>query len=298
MRPTILIEVGPNVHDRAVAVWGAREAERAGGVVHIVHAYGMLHLSGSSWPAAVQANDARRANARGVVAAAVNQIRLAYPQLEVSGSAIDGDTIDVLLDAARLADLVVVGRLPDGHDDGRTRGGHVGRRVAAVADCPVVVVPTGADTGPIPADGAVCLVIDEPDLPVAAVDFAFAAARERRVSLVVVLAQPEAATLPAPDLAYWETFRQQVLDAELSSWQRTFPDVGVVVEVRREDAVTALGVVQNRSQLLVVGRGAVVDSGRSPRSGSRMARQLMAHAYRPIAVVPDAYVGSRSRVAS
>jgi hypothetical protein len=121
--------------------------------------------------------------------------------------------------------------------------------------CPVVFV--GAQPR---ADGPVVLLLDDgasADGCAAAVEFAFAAAEQRHVGLLVIQAglpeQGEPATCTAALAA--QTDRQEQLDLALAGWQRQFPEVGVIAELCREPVDGAVRRVANAGQLVVLARG-------------------------------------------
>lgn len=97
----------------------AREAVRRGTALHVLHARRSPH------------EDAGRDTALDVAA----DLALTYPSLDVRSVLVDGDPVQALVEESRTAGLVVVGA--------RRLRGHrrlVGRRVARLAHCPVLVV--------------------------------------------------------------------------------------------------------------------------------------------------------------
>ncbi|MDI2124797.1 universal stress protein [Yinghuangia seranimata] len=80
------------------------------------------------------------AAAQEIVGLAVAEVRLGEPWLRVDGTVRRGRPADVLIRAARDADLVVVGRRRR-HEVMDPRLGSVSTDVCAHAHCPVVVVP-------------------------------------------------------------------------------------------------------------------------------------------------------------
>ena len=98
----------------------------------------------------------------------------------------------------------------------------------------------------------VVLVLTNGDEPADVFDFAFAAARARHTTLVVVAAEPGPED-DATNVAAWEAGRQAMLDLSLASWQDKYPEVGVAVEiVAGELAASWLLGLSEQSQLLLV----------------------------------------------
>ena len=92
-------------------------------------------------PSDVEVHEHVEAAARDVLTASVDRARSADPELEIVGELVEGRAASSLLEAARDADLLVVGS--------RGRGGFAGLLLGSVsgqcvhhASCPVVVVPT------------------------------------------------------------------------------------------------------------------------------------------------------------
>jgi nucleotide-binding universal stress UspA family protein len=131
--------------------WALEEARLRRASLCVVHAW-MLPLiealpepwavgSPSLGPSDDEVHSHVEAAARDVLSASVNQARSAAPELEVVAELVEGRTAGALLDAARDADLLVVGS--------RGRGGFAGLLLGSVsaqcvhhAPCPVVVVPS------------------------------------------------------------------------------------------------------------------------------------------------------------
>ena len=192
-----------------------------------------------------------------VLDAAVREARSVAPDVDVSGAAVPGEPVPVLLDAAEGADLMVVG--------GRGRGrlgqllGTVTSQVATYAPCSVAVVRERQE----PAGDVVVLGIDESPSAAAAAALAFAEAALRRSSrLLAVTAYPEsppvlaAGPLPSPADAQAEEARlRQDVAEQLAPWRDKHPGVTVHSEVVGGEAGAVLADRSRPAQLVVVGAG-------------------------------------------
>lgn len=140
----ITVGVDGSEDSRAALRWAVEEARLRGWPLHVVFAWGDLGVRiarESGWAKAVTV-ELERAAAEELVSKFVAE-DLAEP-LQV-GAVIDtlpGDAAQVLLDASRQSDVLVVGR--------RGSGGFIGLGLGSVSDkcsrhasCPVVVVPAG-----------------------------------------------------------------------------------------------------------------------------------------------------------
>ena len=130
--------------------WALAEAQLRRASLRVVHAW-MLPLiealpepwvvgSPSVGPSTDEVRNHVEAAARDVLSASVDRARSTAPELEIAGELVEGRAAVALLDAARDADLLVVGS--------RGRGGFAGLLLGSVsgqcvhhARCPVVVVP-------------------------------------------------------------------------------------------------------------------------------------------------------------
>jgi nucleotide-binding universal stress UspA family protein len=95
-------------------------------------------------PSDAEVHDHLEAAARNLLDACVDEARSADPDVDVQGELVEGRPAGALLEAARSADLLVVGS--------RGRGGFAGLLLGSIsaqcvhhAPCPVVVVPHGRE---------------------------------------------------------------------------------------------------------------------------------------------------------
>ncbi|SFI76829.1 universal stress protein [Amycolatopsis sacchari] len=135
----IVVGVDGSPMSAAALRWAVRQAELTGGAVHAVTAWSylpVLDLGAVQSTAQEMAEAHRRAQAKFVDAVRV-------PGVPTRAEVVEGDPADVLLAAARDADLLVVGR----HGHGRlvrALVGSVSAKCLRDATCPVVVLPAKA----------------------------------------------------------------------------------------------------------------------------------------------------------
>jgi nucleotide-binding universal stress UspA family protein len=138
---------------RAVS-WALGEARIRGAELRLVHAWMVPLLDAIPEPWAIgvrpldsgseqRVHDKLRAEAAAFLEATVGEARRSEPTLEIEGELVEARPAHALLEAARSADLLVVGS--------RGGGGFAGLRLGSVssqcvhhAPCPVVVVPEEA----------------------------------------------------------------------------------------------------------------------------------------------------------
>ncbi len=137
----VVVGVDDSPGARAALVWALDEAERRDARVEAIHAY----FVPSQW---IDSAVIELHRWIGVVAeAALQELDRVVsscpssPELSVERRAIEGDPAAVLLEAARDADMLVVGTRGRGGFAGLVLGS-VSHRCAQHAPCPVVVVPS------------------------------------------------------------------------------------------------------------------------------------------------------------
>jgi nucleotide-binding universal stress UspA family protein len=293
MARRIAVGVGSVAQDRAAMAWAARDAHPGSDEIHVAHVYRPLSLTGCTWPPAVRAGDARRSEARRVVAAAITAIRVARPNINVDGSAIEGRPPDVLIDFSSLADVLVIGDHRRGATAGSAPGAtpRLGWQLVTQAKCPVVVVPCldSHDERAV-ADLPVALLLEAGALPQRAIGFALASAARLDATLVVAETCPTPLTgvaTSASELTTWETSQQEQLDVQLATWRERYADVGVIVELRREDPAATVDLLGRTARLLVLAR-----QSDGIRGLGLLGRIALARTGCPVAIVPDAHDGA------
>jgi nucleotide-binding universal stress UspA family protein len=262
--------------------YGAREAQRRGCGLRIVHAFG--------WPVILppfhapydQHDQGPRAAMLSLLAQTAHDVQTDHPQVPVTTRLVDGSPGGVLVDASRDAQLLVLGH--------RGLGGFAGLLVGSVtaqatghARCPVVVV-----RGERPPDGApIVLGTDGSAGANRAAEVAFAQAQLRDVELILAHHQPTgkrtAGAIVTGNPRFWATAG----DAGALGAGARYPDVKYRTEVVQGDSVAyALIAFARRTSagLLVVGT-----RGRGGFRGLVMgstSRNLIEHASCPVMVVP------------
>jgi len=238
---------------KAAVRWAAREAQRRGTPLRIVHAFDW------EWHAARynigdEFLDEARRHADTVTAGAADEARSVAPAITVEVHALIGNPVPRLLESAADADLLVVGS--------RGRGGFaslllgsVSQRLAAHAPCPIVVVRGHSRTGPV------VVGVDDSAAADQVLDAAFTAAADCGASLVVIRTYlPPTPLWLASDVSsvQVETPEQDAIELEqlenqLASWRGKYPEVPVEILVSHDSAAAVLVGVSKGAQLVVVG---------------------------------------------
>ncbi|MBW8793411.1 MAG: universal stress protein [Streptomyces sp.] len=289
----VLAGVDGSEHSLVAAEWAAREAVLRDVPLRLVHA--APPLPGDAVPR--QAGETLRRVGERVVKGVMADLGARYPDLRVRGEQSAETPAEALLSAAPGAGLLVVGARGSGGFNGLAVGS-VALRVAAAAECPVVVVPGlrpgGFGNGARPADAGPDVVVGfDAHRPLAEVaDFAFGAARTRGAVLRVVQAWAFPAEAVSPrmlfvteeDRATWEDEEDLRLSDALRTQQEEYPEVTVRTDVVLLHPAEALLNTSRGADLLVVGRGAGRGGGEG-RLGP-VAHAVLHHAGCPVAVVP------------
>jgi nucleotide-binding universal stress UspA family protein len=264
--------------------YGAQEAQRRGSGLRIVHALG--------WPVILppfhapydQHDQGPRAAMLDLLAKTAREVETEHPGVPVSTRLIDGSPGEVLVDASREAQLLVLGHRGLGGFAGLLVGS-VAAQVAGHARCPVVVV-----RGDRPPDGApVVLGTDGSPGANRAAEVAFAQAQLRDVELILAHHQParksSAGAAVTSNPGFWATVGDTGAGA-LGTGAR-YPDVKYRTEIVQGDSVASALIDFARrapAGLLVVGsRGLGGFHGLVMGSTSR---NLIEHASCPVMVVP------------
>jgi hypothetical protein len=264
----IVIAVRDTRHHEETIDWALAHAAPGLDVIHLVHAYLPLQLTGCNWEPVVRARDARYWAARRVIALAQQRIaRRAAVRPE--GSAIAGAPADVLVELSEVVDLIVVGDDSTGAQASR----RITWRVQDLASCPVVAVPLDhrpADDGSPP----VTVLADEHGLSEAAMSFGAETALRRGTSVQISGCRSFWGCSGASSHELRDE-QQRQLRAQLDHWTRRYPQL--TLSARAELGADELAGVCRGSALVV--------------APSRSAPQLRAGVLRPshpfpVAVVP------------
>lgn len=232
-----------------------------------------------------EVSDADHAAASRAVVAAADRAAEMFPGLRVDSQVMPGYPVQVLLDCAAEASMVVVGSRGAGGFAAMMLGS-VSRCVATSSPCPAVVVRGES----LPGYGEIVVGVREPDRAAASLRFAFEEASLRHSRLLAVHAwgshglledtvqhetDPEKATVAG-------TERPQAL---LVGWSEEYPQVELATDIVRDHPGHALSDASARADLVVLGRHRGPDSG-MPAIGSALL-SVLSHAYGPVAIIPD-----------
>lgn len=169
------------------------------------------------------------------------------------------NAVSALVDLAKNAELVVVGR----HGTGTLRGRHMGSVTSGLvyyAHCPVAVIhddeaPPNADV----AQSPVLVGIDGSPESELATAIAFDEASRRKVGLVALHAWSDVSVfdsvfkLPGPRWRELKSIEDEALAERLAGWSERYPDVSVRREVVRQEPAVSLVDRSQWAQLVVVG---------------------------------------------
>ncbi|MCQ8188390.1 universal stress protein [Streptomyces rugosispiralis] len=269
------------------AHWAAREALLRDLRLRLIHAW-----PPPSPPApALPHEDDRSYWSQRLLSDLVGELRDTHPGLRVTAELVPRETVPALLDAARDAEMLVLGSRGRGTPGGFLLGS-TGRQVLAHGEHPVIMVH--ADDRPLTADVTVGVSLRQPNEE--ALRFAFDAAARRGGVLRAVHAgahgpgaeetagTEEAARAVETAGAAEEPGAEGALDAALRPWRERYPGVPVAEAFTAERP--ALGVMHTApgSGLLVLGRDKT-EPGPVPHLGS-VIHAAVHHAPCPVAVVP------------
>ncbi|MBD9727498.1 universal stress protein [Streptomyces caniscabiei] len=311
MSRTVTVGLDGSLESRAAGEWAAREAKLRGLPLKIVHVWEPVPEPIAQAPllgAETQQHWSERSE-MGVPPAeswgripreAAEGLRLRHPGVDVTTEQIPGRPTDALAEAAKDAELLVLGSRGLSGIGGFLVGS-VGAAVIARTETPVVLVRSGEQaagehekdpTGVPPAATAYRPVVlgldtDHPDDTVIA--FAFEEAARRGAVLKVVhgwiLPPYYVSSLPAAPEVGVELGRQDAaaLAKVLSPWRQKYPDVEVVEESRLGTPAGHVIDASREASLVVVGRRI----RRSPIGAhiGPVTHAVLHHATAPVAVV-------------
>jgi nucleotide-binding universal stress UspA family protein len=282
-RGAVVVGLGDSREAMPELAWAAREAQARKRPLHILRAY---HLSQGAlpWESSIDRSIVRqmRRAAELRVRTAVGHVHAHWPGIDVQGHAIDGLAWDVLCEAARSAELTVVGSRHHGAL-GAAVLGSVSTVVAARA--PGVVVVAGNPPGDPAEDPTVVVGVDgsEGTDDVLAFAFEYASRHQRPLHAVFCWSPDLLATMqwrvtpPPPDRA------DRWLAEAVAGWQDKYPDVRVRRGVIREYPVAGLVAESLSQELLVVGSHST--HARAAALLGSVSQGVLHHATCPVAVV-------------
>jgi nucleotide-binding universal stress UspA family protein len=267
------------------AEFAAVEAGERSAAIQLVHA---VHPQAPVNPrVAALGVDGLRTAGKHALQAAELRVAQVDRSIEVTSELSGAPRAHALVEAARNAALVVVGRRPI-VGLRRILTGSTSTAVAARATVPVIAVP--ATWSRALRRRRIVVGTDGPAEGQDALAFAFAEAARRRASLATVRAWevpvrwygdlvPSATEEPD-----WGKLAEIALAEDLAGWSERYPDVPVVrvVEQSSTPAELLIDVVEDAALLVVGARG---DGGLPGLDLGWTARSVIAHAPCPVAVV-------------
>jgi nucleotide-binding universal stress UspA family protein len=221
-----------------------------------------------------------------IVRSAEKVLRQIDTEIEADSRLMHGSRAKRLVEAARTASTLVVGR-DDRSLPARLLRGNAATGAAASAACPVLAVPIG--WRPTPARGAVVVGVKSSVHAAEILGDAFAVAAALGDKLVVL----HAWKLPSgyDDLIEsrvavdeWAQRSTDELEALIKDWRAEYPDVDVEVRIVHDRPVTALVEASRDADVLVVVRRAHGIPAATHLGGT--ARAVLRSAYCPVRVVP------------
>jgi nucleotide-binding universal stress UspA family protein len=283
IKPVVVGADGTDVGKTAVR-WAAREAQRRGLPLTVVHVYDWQWREAGPGPDYGDP-DFTRKHAEGVTATSVFEARVAAPGLKIDGDPVSGTAAKRLIEDAGEADLMVVGSRGRGGFAGLLLGS-VSLRVATHAPCSVVVVRGRGDQ----AEGSVVAGLDDSPAAEGVLEAAFDAAAGRNCVLEVVRSfQPPAPIWPtkAPSIAMTtaqaDAEERTRVETQVAPWRDKYPGVRVEVVITHEGIASALVGASRFAQLVLVGsRGHGLIAGTLLGS---VGLQLLHHADCPVYIV-------------
>lgn len=269
MPRTITVGLDGSPESRAAAEWAAREARLRGLPLRLVHVWEPVPEPMAQAP--LLGAETHQHWSERIPRESAEGIRLRHPGVEVTAEHLSGRPSEVLCEAARAAELVVLGSRGLSGVGGFLVGS-VGLAVVAHTDRPVVMVRAGEqaadeherDPAGIPSAATrhrpVVLGLDTDNLDASVIEFAFDAAARRETALRVVHGwnlPPYYVYGATADLVrYDEVVRLQAtaLTEALLLWREKYPSVEVVEESRPGSPASHLIDASREASLVVVGR--------------------------------------------
>ncbi|MEY9913252.1 nucleotide-binding universal stress UspA family protein [Catenulispora sp. MAP12-49] len=299
MRPSIVVGYDQMPQTLLALDEAAAEADRRAGVLTVVHAFQRATWAARPGTEPISAETAH-AGARRIAERGADHVRSRHPGLEVRTLAAEGSTATVLTEAARDADLLVVGC--HGHVAGLVLGS-VTARVATRPGRPTMIVRGGRHE---PRGTVLAAVdIDEPADRILA--FAFDDARLRRTGLKAISVRESfwprtyagdtgglrAASIQGEDNA------DLTLQDLLRPWQAEYPEVHVRRELADGPAATILIAASSHADVIVAGAHHHSTQGR-PTGDAHLGptiHPLLLRTDCPVVIVPHSPVRAGPRSA-
>ncbi|MEU2865596.1 universal stress protein [Streptomyces mirabilis] len=291
MPRTVTVGLDGSPESRAAADWAAREAKLRGLPLKLVNVWEPVPEPIAQAP--LLGPETHQHWSERIPREAAEELRAAHPEVDVLIKQVTGRPAEVLTDAGKDAEPLVLGsRGLSGV--GGFMVGSVGMAVVAHAECPVVLVRAEGDTSgtdsTVPPSRPVVLGLDTRAPDDTLIGFAFEAAVMHGASLRVVHGWNEppyiAYGLP-PDLelnARLGAEEAAAVSEVLRPWRQKFPTVDVVEDSLSGKAANRLVDASAEASLVVVGRRI----RRSPLGAhiGPVTHAVLHHATAPVAVVP------------
>jgi nucleotide-binding universal stress UspA family protein len=137
----IVVGVDGSDASEAALTWAIRQAKLTGAVVDAIIAWQLPLALRTPWPPELTTDF--EGNARHTLTRTIKKVRHVTSGVKIRPSLTEGNPTQVLLDAAKGADLLVVGARGHGGYAGALLGS-VGQHCVHHAHCPVVIVRDGA----------------------------------------------------------------------------------------------------------------------------------------------------------
>jgi nucleotide-binding universal stress UspA family protein len=286
MRPEIIVGVDGSPESMSAAHWAAREAQRRGLLLRLVHLWLLPPVTGQQ----IAREDEQAAASERLLLQARHTMRQQYPDLQLVTQLLPADSAAALLSAVPNAELVVLGSQGLGSVSGYLLGS-LAQYTAAHSHRPVVLVraaerPSGTTTT-AEHPGGVAVGISLRAGYEGALEFAFDAAQARAAVLLAVHAtsrRPHVIARDTPSEESSAEMDRQALSSALRPWREKYPDVHVVEHVSQESPARAVADIAVGARLVVVGRGGH-RGGLTPRIGP-VTHAAIHHAACPVAVIP------------
>jgi nucleotide-binding universal stress UspA family protein len=285
MTPTLVVGIDGSTGSAEALRWAIDEARRRDQTVAAIYAWTNRYGGDCIVPPLVSMEQAHAVEAS-ILEHAVDEVVDGVTDVVVTRQAIPGSPAATLIDAAKDAQMLVVGTRGRGGFAGLLLGS-VSHQVLAHAPCPVCVVPGGPSTRP--AVQRVVVGIDGSPGADAALDWAIAEARLRHAELDVfhVWSFPMTAYVPGTASAQitiggMEGGAYDILDVALAA--RDLDGLAVHRRVREGSVADVLTKAADDADLLVVGaRGRGGFAGLLLGSASY---ECASHSPCPVVVVP------------
>ncbi|MEU9544783.1 universal stress protein [Streptomyces mirabilis] len=291
MPRTVTVGLDGSPESRAAADWAAREAKLRGLPLKLVNVW--EPATEPIAQALLPGPETHQQWSERILREAADGLRAAHPEVDVLIEQVTGRPAEVLTDAAKDAEPLVLGSRGLSGVGGFVVGS-VGLAVVARAEHPVVLVRVEGDTSgtdsTVPPSRPVVLGLDTRAPDDTLIGFAFEAAVLRRASLRVVHGWDEppyiAYGMP-PDLelnARLGAEEAAAVSEVLRPWRQKFPTVDVAEDSLSGRAANHLVDASAEASLVVVGRR-IRRSALGAHIGP-VTHAVLHHATAPVAVVP------------